>query len=66
MKPSATVLKNATADEIVAAAVVAKEEDEETEDKVRAQMITAKEKRMWVALLEHLQTTVNLQISTKK
>lgn len=58
MKPSTAVLKNASAEEVVSAVAVAKEKEETYEDKVKANMLTAKEKKMWLALLEHLQQTV--------
>lgn len=65
-KPSLTmspsVLKNASAAETLDSVAVAKEEEEKFEDKVKQQMITAKDKRMWVALLDHLQSTVSTRL----
>ncbi|KAL7296485.1 hypothetical protein TKK_0009926 [Trichogramma kaykai] len=62
MKPSTTVLKNASTEETLSAVNAAKEEEEQLEDKVRANAITAKEKKIWIALLEHLQTNDKLPV----
>lgn len=58
MNPAKNVLKNASAEETVDAILATKDEQESREDKMKANSITIKEKRMWLALLEHLQATV--------
>ena len=58
VKPTTTVLKNASAEQAVREVMASKEEEDAIEDKIKAGMITVKDKRMWLALLEHLQTTV--------
>ncbi|KAJ8672979.1 hypothetical protein QAD02_004240 [Eretmocerus hayati] len=62
MKPPTAVLKNASAEEAVSAVVASKEEEEALEDKIRANMISAKEKRIWSSLLEHLQANDKLPV----
>ncbi|OXU24095.1 hypothetical protein TSAR_004469 [Trichomalopsis sarcophagae] len=65
-KPSLTmspsVLKNLSAAETLDSVAAAKEEEDKLEDQVRQQMITAKDKRMWVAFLDHLQSTDKLPV----
>lgn len=61
MNPAKNVLKNASAEETVDSILVSKDEEEMREDKMKANAITIKEKRMWLALLEHLESTVSYQ-----
>lgn len=58
VKPPTVVLKNASVEETVSAVAAVEEEEEKLEDKIRANIITAKEKRVYTALLEYLQQHV--------
>ncbi|XP_058790896.1 superkiller complex protein 2 isoform X2 [Phymastichus coffea] len=56
MKPVTAVLKNASVEETVSTVAALEEEEEKLEDKIRANVITTKEKRIYNALLEYLQS----------
>lgn len=64
--PKLIVKPKENVEETVNAAILAQEEEEDLEDKIRMNMITNKERRMWVALLDHLQTTVRTVYSLSK
>lgn len=55
---SPIVLKNASVEETVKEVIATKEEEEASEDKSRAYSMALKEKKIYGALLDHLQTTV--------
>ncbi|XP_014209081.1 helicase SKI2W [Copidosoma floridanum] len=59
---SPIVPKNASVEETVNEVIASKEEEEAAEDKARLNSIAAKEKRMYSALLEHLESTDKLPV----